>query len=50
MRLGPALLSLGVLPITKPEKPRNKPLIAAISFGVIAATVEMAMLLRFMYC
>jgi len=36
--------------VPKPSKPRNKPLIAALSFGVIAATVEMALLLRFMYC
>ena len=28
-------------------KKRNKPLIGAIAFGVIAATVEMALLLRF---
>jgi hypothetical protein len=32
------------------RRPINKPLAAALAFGVIAATVEMGALLWLMYC
>ena len=37
-------------PIDPPARRRlNKPLVTAIAFGIIAATVEMAVLLWFLY-
>jgi hypothetical protein len=36
--------------MTEPSPQQNRPLKVALAFGVIAATIEMGVILWFMYC